>query len=266
MSQVPFARLRVLSSLAVLATFIAVAPTTASAQEAAASVPDSAKAPSGNAAAKFYSNYDTLIKAFPGVLPIEHAEEYVGTSLLPFGSRDKAIKEAKENALKSTYLVFILVYDREERTQGLVSGISRVIKLRGVELIDKTPENVLKQIERPTVPEVRGLLTAALKEPEFAPHVVKLKALVQQDHDSLPSRISMGSIVQAIVALEGKESLPNLKKWAKYHRGPSVRLASLISLIDLGELTFVEETIKDEQDRMTKYQIEEKLRKLRLGS
>lgn len=105
--------------------------------EVGAEVPKGVEA---DAPAKFHSSYSTLIEAANDKIPVEQGPEFVGSSMLPFGSRNKAIDEAKANAQKSPYKVFVLTYDREEQHQsGLFSGLARIIKLRGEELEKKRP-------------------------------------------------------------------------------------------------------------------------------
>lgn len=232
--------------------------------EVAAEAPKGAEA---EAPAKFYSSYSTLIDAANGKLPVEQGPEFAGSSMLPFGSRNKAIDEAKANALQSSYKLFVLTYDREERQQtALIAGIARIVKLRGVELVDKTPDNVMKLLEKNAPKPIHGLLLTTLKQPEFAALTPRLKEFVREDRNETRGGFSMGLVVQALVAQEGKALIEDLKKWSKYHRSSNVRLDSSVGLIQLGEVAFVEEGLKSEQDKSMKFMLEEMVRKARMGA
>lgn len=252
-----------LFALVVTSTLLAVQPVVA--DEAPVSAPTAPVAE--ELAVKVFPNMGALIKSNPGKLPLVRGSEYEGTSLLPFGSRDRAMQEAKDNAKKSGYKTFVVTYDRQERmTKGLGTGIFQVVKIQGVELVDKSVGAVMQSIEAfSRIPELRSILVAALKEPEFAEQVPQFKSWVQRDEDQMPSGVAMSEIVKAIVLHEGKLASEQLKKWAKFHRSADVRAQSMKALLQFGETDLVEDMVKSEKDKFAKLALEEAIRKIRMS-
>lgn len=222
-----------------------------------------AVAPS-EAPATFYATWETLFAAYPDKLAIPEGPEYSGSSLLPFGSRDKAIAEAKANAQKSPLKAFVMTYDQEERIQTmLLSGVGRVIRLRGVVLVDRTPENALRLINTVYPRSAGSALETLLKSPLFATTVPRMKEVLRQDR---PHGVSLPILVGAVSAQEGKAASEDLKKWAKYHTDDQVRYQAYLGLISIGELDFVETTLPSEKVPTTRMRAEERVRQARLAS
>lgn len=214
--------------------------------------------------ATFYLTWEILFAAYPDKLAIPGGPEYAGSSLLPFGSRDKAIAEAKANAQKSPLKAFVLTYDQEERIQTmLLSGVGRVIRLRGVALVDRTPENALRLINTVYPRTAGAALETLLKSPMFATTVPRMKEILRQDR---PHGVSLPVLVAAVSAQEGKAASEDLKKWAKYHADDQVRYQAYLGLISIGELDFVETTLPSEKNPTTRLRAEEHVRKARLAS
>lgn len=147
----------------------------------------------------------------------------------------------------------------------LGSGIGRVIKIRGVTLADAAPDNVFALLERSVPSQATSTLSKQLAGAAFTAHTPKLKEIVRRVKHGLASGVSLGVLVQAIAQHEGKVATDDLKKWSKYHSDESVRATSLTTLISFGELDFVEEQLKAEQDKMITYSVGEKLNRARLG-
>lgn len=225
------------------------------------------EAPSQAASApRFFSSYEKLLEATKGTLPLLERGEYVGQSLLPFGSRNRAIQEAKENALKSNFSVFVLVHDREEKaTTGIATGIYHVIKLRPITLLPQTPENLLSILDRPWVipDQLKDFYGKLLSQPESAFLLAKEREWIKAD-STYAGPLPIHFAVRAVIALEGKAAVGDLKKWARYHSSERVRSAAYKGLLDFGENEFVEEAIKSESDRGLKNSVEDSLRKSRL--
>lgn len=216
------------------------------------------------APATFHATWETLFAAYPDKLAIPEGPEYAGSSLLPFGSRDKAIAEAKANAQKSPLKAFVMTYDQEERIQTmLLSGVGRVIRLRGVALVDRTPDNALRLINAVYPRTAGSALETLLKSPLFATTVPRMKEILRQDR---PHGVSLPVLVAAVSAQEGKAASEDLKKWAKYHADDQVRYQAYLDLISIGELDFVEATLPLEKVPTTRMRAEERVRKARLAS
>lgn len=246
---------------AIAAVVISGAPLVSGAQEAAPAQAASQEEP------KFYLSYSALVKDAKGLLPIEQGPEFEGSSLLPFGSRDKAIAEAKEKARKSDFKIFVLTHDAEERQTRLITGIYRVVRMRGVALLEPTPENIVQLLERGIISNtLSGLLIDTLQQPKYTVLIPQLKAMVRADTDTTGSGFPIQMIVRSLASLDGKNLVNDFKTWAKYHRISAVRLESLYALIQLGELDHVENAMATETDKSLKFMVDERLRKARMGA
>lgn len=246
---------------AIAVALISGIPVTSGAQEAAPPQATRQEEP------KFYLSYSALVKDADGFLPIEQGPEFEGSSLLPFGSRDKAIAEAKDKARKSDFKLFVLTHDVEERQSRLITGIYRVVKLRGVVLLEPTPDNIIKLLENGRISNALSeLLSKTLQQPKYAALIPQLKAMVRADIDTTRSGFPVQMIVRSLAAIDGKNLIGEFKAWAKYHRISAVRLESFYALIQQGELDHVENALATEADVSLKFMVDERLRKARLGA
>lgn len=245
---------------AIAVALISGASTPSKAQEVAPTPAMTHEAP------RFYPSYSALIKEANGFLPIEQGPEFAGSSLLPFGSRDKAVAEAKEKALKSDFKTFVITHDQVEKRPDLMMGVHR-IKMRGVVLLDPTPDNVILLLENGKISNALSeLLSKTLQQPKYAALVPQLKAMVRADIDATRSGFPVQMIVRSLAAIDGKNLIGDFKTWAKYHRISAVRLESFYALIQQGELDHVENAMATEADISLKFMVDERLRKARLGA
>ncbi|MFN4264424.1 MAG: hypothetical protein ACK4F8_01605 [Aquabacterium sp.] len=222
-----------------------------------------------------YATYlDAVQSAGKKLLSIHKGSSYyTGYSLLPFGSREKAVKEALGFAAKSTDTVLIVTFDATETYRpeapppgSFMGGVYSVYRLLPIKYIDLTTQTLLTEIKAHVGLRITQIseqhikyLTDVARSPDYKGLTPEYKALVRAGNNEYSDGFALSRLVQLIELHEGKSCAEELIRWAKFHKNSQVRHGAYTSLISLGKHAEVEEILKTEENKAVKQSVQDAL-------
>jgi len=211
---------------------------------------------------KIFKSYGEAVAFYKdkGQLVHNTGDVFMGYSLEPFGSRDKAMAEAQEKAQKANASAVIISQDFRRTYNTPPPGTSwygtyNVIGLAGITPVEATPANLLSEIQHN--PGVVGFYFELAKKPEYKSLTKDYRDIIRTKNDE--NTQGMSHLVRLIAFHDGKACGDDLLKWVKYHKNPEVRLASYLALIEFGRTAEVEETLKTEANNDVKAKVQKSL-------
>jgi len=223
-----------------------------------------------------YEDYAHLVDAQAGKLIIlkEVSEYYDGYSMLPFGSRKKAITQAIGKAKSSNFSLFLTIRDEEHLFDGsspppgkFMGGTYHMYIIWPVEVGELTSDSLLAEIiahtkeNRPTDiinKHVVNLIKMA-EDKSFSKITHNIKEIIREKNTEGAPEDIMRGMVTLVAIHEGPGCAADLIKWAKYHKSPAVRASSYIELINMGEVEKVEDNLKQEKNDDVVSEVKDKL-------
>jgi len=222
-----------------------------------------------------YGNYKEALAASGGrLLSIDkNSRLYSGYSLLPFGSRNKAMAEAMSNAAKSPDLSFLVFEDRKQTFPAeapppgsFMGGVYYVYRVLPVRFVELTADNLLNEIKAHATTRISDIsrqhikaLVDIAKDPAFRTLTSEYRNIVRGANDERFDGFALPSLIGLIELHEGKNCVDDLLRWAKFHKNPQARLGSYTALIALGKISEVEEILKSEENRAVKEAVKKAL-------
>lgn len=222
-----------------------------------------------------YANYkDALAGAGDRLLSIsKNSRLYSGYSLLPFGSRNKAVAEAMSNAAKSTDLSFLVFADGQQTYRAeapppgsFMGGVYSVYRILPVQYIELSADNLLNEIRTHATtrigdisPQHINVLVDIAKNLAFRTLTNEYRNIIRSANDENFDGFALPSLIGLIEHHEGKSCVDDLLRWAKFHKNPQARLGSYTALIALGKLSEVEEILRSEENRAVKEAVKKAL-------
>lgn len=210
---------------------------------------------------------DALAAANGRLLTIDREwPTYSGYSLLPFGSKNKAIAEAMSKATKSKDSYFLVATDssqtfpaNEPPPGSFMGGVYSVYRIVPIRYIDLTSESLATEIKAHATTRVGDIsrqhinaLINSAKDPSFRSLTSEYRDIIRKNNDEHIDGFAFTSLIGLIEYHEGKACTDDLLRWAKFHKHPQARLGALMSLISLGRLSEVEEILKSEENSAVK--------------
>ncbi len=185
---------------------------------------------------------------------------FIGYSLEPFGSRDKALAEAEEKAEKSGASAGFITQDGRHTYNTPPPGTHwpgtyNMVSLAALTPIPANPANLLAEIQRN--PENAGHFYDLAQQPEYKALTKDYREIVREKNDEHTRGLAL--LVRLIAFHDGKACGDDLVKWAKYHKNADVRLASDLALIQFGRGAEVEEILKTEPNNEVRSKVQKSL-------
>lgn len=208
-----------------------------------------------------YSNYNDLVSKNPGKIPAltPRYRYFDGHSLLPFGSREKAVAEAEEKACASNNKHLLVVYDGEKLYSGsgpsIIGGSYYDYYLMPVKFTGTSSGELRKELEV----WVNGSTTMTSFSGQHFSHL--LEVAKDKKYSDLSeyflglAKKGRAFAVDVYVSYNGIGAKDNLIKWVKYHKNEHVKRASYKALINLGLTSDVEVLLKNESNLAIKKDI-----------
>jgi hypothetical protein len=215
-----------------------------------------------------YKNYKELIDKNPGKIPaLKPKYSYFdGYSLLPFGSRDKAVAEAEERVCTSDNKQLLVIYDGEKNYSkkpprgSIVGGVFYEYDLMPVQFTGTSSDELRAELDVWLKTGIRSSFSGA--------HLKHLLATAKNDtykelsayfldrvKNATKNTGGNSSAVELYTFYNGIDARDDLVKWIKYHKVYTIKLASYKALIDLGLNSEVENLLENESNADLKKKI-----------
>jgi hypothetical protein len=221
-----------------------------------------------------YKNYQEILEGNPNKIAslTPQYTYYKGSSLLPFGSRQIAVDEAKLYVCKKNLKDALVVTDREKTysaQEKAIGGVYHIYHLMPFSLTDINEEELISQLKLWVPSEDyrfanphRDYLLKLARNKEFTnltPTLEKLVKTAEAYTNSYSSTLLNSQKLNYLISLhkqivdlyvfhKGNIAEDKLVVWVKYHKQKTIKLASYQGLITLGKLTVVEELLANEDD------------------
>ena len=230
---------------------------------------------------KIVANYDEMLAASPTDSQIPNLkrnyQQWTGTSLLPFGSRESAVQEASVKVCQKGFSdVFVLrdgekTYSSKER---LIGGIYHEYFLMPYEFTELSEESLVAQLEEwisyskaryankhrsnlfalakanKQYKSVSAVITKHIKNaPEFSE--TSYSSYLDRSHGyEIYLNVYKGLV--DVYMSHNDEATQTLVNWVKYHPTSTIKYISYEQLIKAGETDIVEDLLSSEQNEKLK--------------
>lgn len=222
-----------------------------------------------------YGKYEDAVAAAHGRLLILNNDSPVasGYSLLPFGSKQKAVNEATKKAAKLSNHDYLAYEDHEVTFSAntpppgsFMGGVYYVYRIIGISYVTPTSAALLEQIKSNLVMSAGDLsymhaqyLADTASNPVYSGLTPMYEGLIRENNSEYIKSAMLPKLVKLIALHEGAASTEEIKRWAKYHKNSEVRLSAYLALLDLGKTADVEDLLKTEDNSAIKEKIQSKL-------
>lgn len=235
-----------------------------------------------NCELKISENYQEIEGQVPDSLPelFPRYNYWIGSSLLPLGSRDSAVEEAKLSLCKKGSKYAFVEKDREHHysaQQKLIGGVYHDYFLAPYGYIDKSEENLVKQLDiwlsSPNVKysyeHINNLFSIAKSNTNYTTVVPVIEKHIKdaKEFDNSPFHNTFSNmaydrylahyveLIDLYVVFNSSAAKTKLENWVKYHPTSSIKYAAYKSLIELGELSSVENLLAQESNENLKKEV-----------
>jgi hypothetical protein len=223
-----------------------------------------------------HDNYKSILASNTGKIPSlpPYSPTYEGYSLLPLGSKESAIIDAKIKACKSGYNEFYISYDQKKTLQAnqlpkgyFMGGVYQIYALKPVKAFSENEKIILEQMKiwflTPANNVLRGEhlkhLIKKSKNKNYKKVAITIEEIIKKQGANAFYSSIYNKLLESYVYHKGVSSKAKLLSWAKFHENKYIRLSALTSLVDGGYARDVEGVIGSETDQYVIRTIKKKL-------